>query len=183
MKVAENIALLAIDKLTVGKDKTSASSLYDLDFQSITGETITLSQFRGKYLLLVNVASQCGFTKQYKELQELSDRFADQLVVIGFPCNQFGNQEPGDASSIKSFCERRFGVSFPLSEKISVKGSGQHPIYQWLTNKDLNGKKNSTVHWNFQKYLINPDGELIDGFYSITSPLSKKIIRHLQIKK
>ncbi len=180
MKVVENISQETMEKMSTNRDLSNSSTLYELDFVSIEGEITPLSQFRGKFLLLVNVASQCGFTKQYKALQELSDLYGDQLVVIGFPCNQFGNQEPGDAGSIKSFCERRFGVSFPLSQKIDVKGSQQHPIYKWLTTKELNGKKNSKVHWNFQKYLINPDGKLIDVFYSITSPLSKKITRNFQ---
>ena len=180
MKAAETIGQKAMDKMSMKDETSTASGLYKLDFESISGERTSLSQFKGKFLLLVNVASQCGFTGQYKALQELSERYQDQLVVIGFPCNQFGNQEPGDGSSIKSFCERRFGVSFPLSEKISVKGTNQHPIYQWLTTKELNGRKNSTVHWNFQKYLISPEGELIDVFYSITSPSSKKITRHIQ---
>ena len=138
-----------------------------------------LANFKGKYMLLVNVASKCGFTKQYRALQELSDTFKENLVVIGFPCNQFGGQEPGSEEEILSFCEMRFGVSFPLTEKIDVKGPNQHPIYTWLTKKQLNGNKSSKVHWNFQKYLVDPEGRLIDVFYSTTSPKSRKITRNL----
>ena len=155
------------------------TSIYDIPVTSITGESLDLSEYRGKYLLIVNVASKCGFTKQYKALQELSKAYEDEVVVIGFPCNQFGAQEPGTLSEISAFCEMRYGVTFPLTEKIHVKGSKQHPVYQWLTRKELNGRKKSTVHWNFQKYLIDQDGHLVDVFYSTTSPLSKKITRYL----
>ena len=164
----------------VKSSPSQINSIYDLQVTSISGETIDLKEFKGKFLLLVNVASKCGFTKQYKALQELSDQFSEKLVVIGFPCNQFGKQEPGNEEEIKSFCEFRFGVTFPLTEKIKVKGSQQHPIYQWLTSKEMNGRKNSKVHWNFQKYLVSPEGDLIDVFYSTTSPTSNKITRHIQ---
>lgn len=163
-----------------GKKNTPANSIYDIEISSINGEPLELGKFKGKYLLFVNVASKCGFTKQYRGLQELSDEYSEDLVVIGFPCNQFGGQEPGKEEEIKSFCEMRYGVSFPLSEKIKVKGSQQHPVYQWLTKKELNGRKSSTVRWNFQKYLVGPNGDLIDVFYSITSPTSNKIVRHLR---
>ena len=130
-------------------------------------------------MLFVNVASECGFTKQYKDLQKLSDAYPDGLAVIGVPCNQFGQQEPGDSEQIKSFCELNFGVTFLLTEKIDVKGSNQHPLYKWLTSKDLNKKKSSSVKWNFQKYLVDENGKLIDYYYSITKPLSSKITKHL----
>lgn len=130
-------------------------------------------------MLIVNTASNCGFTKQYAELQELHEKFSDVLVVIGVPCNQFGGQEPGNSDDISKFCEINFGVSFALTEKIDVKGPGQHPLYTWLTQKKFNGLKNSSVKWNFQKYLIDEEGKLIDFYYSITSPLSSKIIKKL----
>lgn len=155
-------------------------SIYDIKINGINGEAIPLSDFRGKHMLLVNVASKCGFTKQYRALQELSDSYKDQLVVLGSPCNQFGGQEPGTASEITNFCEVNFGVRFLLTEKLDVKGNHQHPLYQWLTSKEKNGKMNSTVKWNFQKYLIDPAGNLVDVFYSITDPLSRKITRYLK---
>ncbi len=156
-----------------------SNSLYDIPVKALDGSEIDLSAFKGKHLLFVNVASKCGFTPQYRELQKLSDEYQDKLVVIGSPCNQFGGQEPGDAEQIQGFCELNFGVSFPLTEKLEVKGNNQHPLYQWLTTKDLNGKKSSSVKWNFQKYLVNPNGELVDYYFSITKPMSRKITKHL----
>lgn len=155
------------------------NSLYDININTLGGIPIRLSQYKGKHILFVNVASECGFTKQYKELQALSDRYKEELVVIGLPCNQFGKQEPGDPSQIQEFCELNFGVTFLLTEKIHVKGSKQHPLYKWLTSKDLNSKKSSSVKWNFQKYLVDEKGNLIDYYFSITKPMSPKITRHL----
>ena len=125
------------------------------------------------------VASKCGFTPQYKGLQELSDKFKNKLVVIGLPCNQFGNQEPGTSSEIVTFCEKNYGVKFLITEKIEVKGDGQHLLYKWLTNKNMNGKVDFGVKWNFQKYLIDEDGKMIDYFMSNTKPLSEKIVEIL----
>lgn len=172
---------------TIDKAKLSSSvsteskrkSIYDVTINAIDGKPISLSEFKGKKILFVNVASECGFTKQYKELQKLSDSYSEELVVIGSPCNQFGKQEPGDASQIREFCELNFGVKFLLTEKLNVKGSKQHPLYKWLTSKDLNGKKSSTVKWNFQKYLVSDKGNLIDYYFSITNPMSSKITKHL----
>ena len=178
MQVPNNIALKVAGKLQKVQDRQMIASLYDIQINSLEGGVLELSKFSAKSMLLVNVASNCGFTSQYKALQQLSETYEDELVVIGFPCNQFGQQEPGSPDEIKSFCSNRYGVSFPLSEKINVKGSHQHPVYQWLTRKDLNGKKSSKVHWNFQKYLISPEGKLIDVFYSTTSPMSKKITKY-----
>ena len=161
------------------KKEMSKTSIYDISINALDSSPIDLALFKGKHLLFVNVASKCGFTPQYKELQKLSDAYPESLVVIGLPCNQFGNQEPGDATQIQSFCERNFGVSFLLTEKIAVKGPEQHPLYKWLTTKELNGKKNSRVKWNFQKYLVDDKGMLIDFYYSITKPMSSKITKHL----
>lgn len=155
-------------------------SLYSIDINGLEGRSMRLSEFKGKHILFVNVASKCGFTPQYKELQKLQDAYQEELVIIGCPCNQFAGQEPLHGSELQSFCERNFGVTFPLTEKLAVKGSKQHPLYQWLTKKELNGKRSSSVKWNFQKYLVNEKGELIDHFFSITKPTSSKIIRHLK---
>ncbi|MBC8307845.1 MAG: glutathione peroxidase [Pelagibacterales bacterium] len=155
-------------------------SIYDIKINNITGEPIELSDFKDKYLLFVNVASKCGFTDQYKDLQELHEKYKDDLIIIGLPCNQFGNQEPGNEEEISQFCQINYGVTFLLTEKIEVKGGNQHPIYKWLTDKNLNGVKSSTVRWNFQKYLLDPSGNLINYWYSTTNPLSKKIIQHIQ---
>ncbi|NNE30831.1 MAG: glutathione peroxidase [Winogradskyella sp.] len=155
------------------------SSIYDVEINALNGQPLDLKQFKGKKLLVVNVASKCGFTPQYKELQQLQDQYKDKLAIIGVPSNQFGSQEPGSSDDIQQFCELNYGVTFPITEKIKVKGSQQHPLYQWLTQKAFNGKKNSSVKWNFQKYLVNENGELIDYYFSMTSPLSSKLVNHL----
>lgn len=160
------------------KDKQTLT-LYDIAINTIDGKAIDFSSFKGKKILFVNVASKCGFTKQYKDLQKLSDSYKESLIVIGVPCNQFGNQEPGNATEIQSFCQVNYGVTFLITEKIDVKGINQHPLYTFLTCETLNGKRDSTVKWNFQKYIVNDSGSLIDHYYSITSPLSKKITKHL----
>lgn len=157
----------------------SAQSIYDSKINTIDGVSIDFNDFKGKYILFVNVASKCGFTKQYAQLEELYQAYKNDLVVIGLPCNQFGGQEPGDAQEIKSFCTENFGVSFIITEKINTKGPELHPIYAWLTDKKLNGKINSTVKWNFQKYLLNKEGKLIDYFNSTTGPMSSKITKQL----
>ncbi len=159
--------------------ETKRKSIYDITINAINGKPISLLEFKGKKMLFVNVASECGFTKQYKELQVLSDKYKEELIVIGSPCNQFGKQEPGDASQIQEFCELNFGVTFLLTEKIDVKGNKQHSLYKWLTSKDQNGKKSSSVKWNFQKYLVDDNGRLIDYYFSITKPMSTKITKHL----
>ncbi|MCA0131885.1 glutathione peroxidase [Winogradskyella alexanderae] len=166
---------------TVDNDVVSKPSvpLYNIEINALNGKAIDLSEFKGKKILFVNVASKCGFTPQYTELQKLSDTFKNELVVIGVPCNQFGSQEPGDAEEIQEFCEVNFGVSFLITEKIDVKGPDQHPLYQWLTKKYLNGKQNSSVKWNFQKYLIDENGEFLDYFYSITKPFNNRITKYL----
>jgi glutathione peroxidase len=159
--------------------KSPEHSIYDIKINSLQGKPIHLLDFKNKYILFVNVASKCGFTPQYKELQKLHDTYKNKLVVIGLPCNQFGGQEPGSAFEIQEFCEVNYGVNFLITEKIDVKGNAQHPLYKWLTDKSLNGFRSSSVKWNFQKYLVNPKGNLVDYFYSTTKPLSKKITKYL----
>ena len=150
-------------------------SIYDVAINDISGNPIDLNAFKGKHILFVNVASECGFTLQYTGLEELHQQFKKDLIVIGLPCNQFGGQEPGAEKEIQQFCIKNFGVSFLLTEKIEVKGEGQHPLYAWLTNKKLNGIVGSSVKWNFQKYIVSPKGKLVNYFYSTTKPLSPKI--------
>ena len=153
--------------------------LYDISINGLDGAPIDLSTLKGKHILFVNVASKCGFTKQYKDMEKLYQKHQDRLMIIGVPCNQFGSQEPGSSDDIQAFCERNYGVSFLMTEKVNVKGTSQHPLYQWLTQKRLNSKSNSTVRWNFQKYLVNPEGKLMAHFYSTTGPLSSKITKYL----
>ncbi|MDG1729806.1 MAG: glutathione peroxidase [Algibacter sp.] len=155
-------------------------SIYDIKINDINGKPIDLSQFKGKHILFVNVASKCGFTSQYKDLQKLYNTYQDKLQIIGLPCNQFGGQEPGDSEAIASFCEINYGVTFLITEKINVKGKQQHPLYTWLTQDINNGVKNSSVKWNFQKYLIDSNGKFIDYYMSTTNPLSSKITNHLK---
>ena len=161
-------------------DFSKMKSIYEIPLNDIKGNPLELSKFKGKYMLFVNVASKCGFTKQYKELQQLYVNNQDKIVVIGVPCNQFGNQEPGNEKQISLFCSEKYNVSFPLTEKLKVRGSEQHMLYAWLTSKFLNGSKNSSVKWNFQKYLVSPDGNLVDYWYSLTSPSSSKITNYLK---
>ena len=169
--ISINIILLNMNDL---------KSIYEIKINDIWGDAIELNDFKGKYILFVNVASECGFTGQYKDLQKLHEEYGSKLVVIGVPCNQFGGQEPGESHEITAFCTEKYSVTFLMTEKIEVKGSNQHPLYKWLTDKKSNGIKNSTVRWNFQKYLVDPSGNLIDYWYSITQPLSQKIIKHIQ---
>ena len=156
-------------------------SIYNVEIKSLQNTPIQLSDFKGKYILFVNVASKCGFTPQYKDLEELQKMYQDNLVIIGVPCNQFGQQEPGNNEEIEEFCQINYGVSFLITEKIAVKGTNQHPLYTWLTSRKLNNKKSSSVRWNFQKYLVSPEGKLIDYYFSITKPLNSRITKHLKL--
>lgn len=156
------------------------TNLYNIKINSLQGKAIDLSAYKNKSLLFVNVASKCGFTPQYKDLEELHKTYKDDLVVIGVPCNQFGKQEPGNADEIEEFCQVNYGVSFLITEKVDVKGNNQHPLYAWLTDKSLNGKKSSSVKWNFQKYLVDKEGKLIDYYFSLTKPLSLKITKNIK---
>ena len=167
--------ILVIIMILTSTFSQAKESFYDIKLNDINGKQIDLKSFEDKYILFVNVASKCGFTSQYTDLEKLHQKYQNDLVVIGLPCNQFGGQEPGDAEEIKNFCSSNYGVTFIISEKIEVKGEGMHPLYQWLTQKDLNGKTSSTVKWNFQKYLVNKSGKLLNYFYSMTGPLSNKI--------
>ena len=159
---------------------TYSQSFYELSILSIEDKEIKMSDFKGKYILIVNVASYCGYTSQYADLQKLSQDYANQLVVLAVPCNQFGSQEPGSKKEIKTFCESKFDVTFPMTEKVNVKGKNQHPIYAWLTNKEQNGLDNFQVSWNFNKFLINGEGELIAYFKSGVNPLDEQIIEKLK---
>lgn len=151
-------------------------SIYDFKVEGLTGGTINFSDFRGKKILIVNTASKCGNTPQYEGLQKLYEQHKDKLVIIGFPSNNFAFQEPGSNEKIAEFCQKNYGVTFPMAAKISVRGREQAPIYQWLTRKKYNGYSDDSVKWNFQKYLINENGQLVAVFSPGTKPDSKEIL-------
>lgn len=173
-------SLILFTSISKTKHEKNMSSIYNIKINNIDGSPIDLNTYRGKFILFVNVASECGFTGQYEDLQKLYDTYQDKLMVIGVPCNQFGGQEPGSAETIQTFCKKNYGVTFLITEKVDVKGKNQHPLYEWLTNKDLNGVENTSVKWNFHKYLVNGNGQFLDYFYSITKPLSSKITRQIK---
>lgn len=158
----------------------TAKSIYDFTLKSIEGKEIPLSQYKGKKILLVNTASECGFTPQYADLQKLHEQYGSKVVVLGFPANNFGAQEPGSNSEISSFCQKNYGVSFQLFEKISVAGKDQHPLYQWLSTKEQNGWNNNAPNWNFCKYLINENGELIKFYNSSVKPMSDEVLKEIK---
>jgi len=153
----------------------SQQSVHEFTINTIDGESKNLSDFKGKKMLFVNTASQCGFTPQYMELQELHEKHGDELVIIGFPANNFGGQEPGSNDQIKTFCKKNYGVSFMLSEKVSVKGKNIDPMFKWLNAQDNQSFKGD-IMWNFEKYLIDESGKLIKRYRSMTKPDSDKII-------
>jgi len=152
---------------------------FELNIKNINGESLDLNKFKGKAVLLVNVASKCGFTKQYTELQKLYDLYKDKgFVVIGIPSNQFGGQEPGSNEEIKSFCETNFNITFPMTEKVDVKGENANELYLWAKN---NYGKSTIPKWNFHKILINKEGKVQDTYNSFIEPLSKKIIKEIEL--
>ena len=164
-------------------DGTAQNTIYKFKTKTITGEDFDMASLKGKKVLIVNTASKCGFTPQYKELQSLYSEYKDNnFVIIGFPANNFSNQEPGTNEEIKDFCEKNFGVTFPMMSKISVKGANIDPIFAWLTEKGKNNVMDIDVKWNFQKFLINEKGELVDYVLPKESPLCDKIINWINSK-
>jgi len=162
--------------MTIGNSpQKDASSVHQFTMKSIEGKDIALSSFKGKKLLIVNVASRCGYTKQYKDLEALYKQYGGKLVVLGFPANNFGGQEPGSDAEIKGFCEKNYSVSFPMFSKISVKGKDRHPLYEFLGNKEKNGSISDTPGWNFCKYLVDENGKVLKYFPSSVNPLDKEI--------
>jgi glutathione peroxidase len=157
-------------------------SFYALSAEDINGAIISMSSFKGKKVLVVNVASQCGYTPQYEGLQTLYETYSDSLVVLGFPSNDFMWQEPGSNSEIKTFCQRTYGVTFPMFSKIHVKGRKQHTIYDWLSDSKLNGWNDENPSWNFNKYLLDEKGNLIEWFGANLEPLDTMITRHFLSK-
>lgn len=154
----------------------STPSIHNFQIQALdSDEVIDFSQYEGKKILIVNVASKCGFTYQYEGLEALYQQYKEDLIVIGVPCNQFLKQEPGTESEIGQFCSINYGVTFPLTTKVNVKGKDQHEIYKWLTDKELNGKDDYKVSWNFNKFLLDEKGALIAHFGSKVKPMDEEI--------
>ena len=150
-------------------------SFYELEAISLDGKKISFDQYKNKKILIVNVASKCGYTYQYEGLQKLQDIYQDKVIVLGFPANDFFNQESGSNEEIEEFCETNYGITFPMFEKTTTKGKKQSPIYQWLTNKDFKGWNAQRPTWNFCKYLVNEQGKLVGFFDSKVKPLSEEI--------
>jgi glutathione peroxidase len=158
------------------------TGFYDFKVKTLEGGTFDFSSLKGKKVMIVNVASKCGNTPQYKDLEDLYVKNQGNLVIIGFPANNFGSQEPGTATEIRQFCTQNYGVTFPMMEKISVKGSDMAPLYKWLTSKNENGVMDSEVKWNFQKYLIDENGKLAQVLDPKEQPESDKVMTWLSSK-
>ncbi|HYE56799.1 MAG TPA: glutathione peroxidase [Chitinophagaceae bacterium] len=182
-------ALMAWNKITGSKsnimtkapDAMAQTSFYDLSLQLNNGQQLKLESLKGKKVMLVNTASACGYTAQYDDLQRLYDEYRDKLVIIGFPANDFGEQEKGSDEAIAEFCRVNFGVTFPLAKKSTVvAGDNQNEVFQWLTQKDKNGWNTQQPTWNFSKYLVNEKGELTHYFDPAVSPSSPEVIKAVE---
>ena len=158
----------------------TTKTLYDFKMKSINGELIDFSKYKGKKVLIVNTASECGYTPQYKDLEELNKKYGDKVVILGFPANNFGGQEPGTNKEISAFCEKNYGVTFQLFEKVSVEGDDACDLYKWLFTKELNGWNSQQPKWNFNKYLIDENGQLVKYFASSVKPMSTEILEAIK---
>lgn len=158
----------------------SKPSIHSFKVESIDGGVIDFSKFKGKKILVVNTASKCGYTNQYEGLEKLYDQYKDKLVIVGFPANNFGGQEPGTNAEIKEFCSSKFDVSFPMAAKVSVKGSDKAAIFKWLTEKAENGVLDANISWNFNKFLLDENGQLIQHFASRVEPTDEAITKYLK---
>lgn len=167
--------------LLLTSSSPKSSSVYDIDVHDIIGNEISMSKYKGKVLLIVNVASRCGYVNQYRDLQALYEEYQDEnFVVLGFPANNFMNQEPGTNEQINRFCTSKYGITFPMFSKISVKGKKMHPLYEYLTNKKENGRIDAPIKWNFQKFLVGRNGKVIRSFRPaerVNDQLIKRAIR------
>jgi glutathione peroxidase len=159
---------------------TQTNSIYQFAVPSIEGGTINFSQYKGKKILVVNTASKCGYTPQYAGLEKLYESHKNDLVIVGFPANNFGGQEPGTNEEIEEFCKVRYGVTFPLAQKVEVVGENTHPLFKWLTSKDQNGVLDAKISWNFNKFLLDENGKLLAYFPSKVTPDSEEIAKYLQ---
>lgn len=156
-------------------------SIYDISINSLEAQVLDLSKFEGKKLLIVNTASECGYTPQYAQLQELHENFKDKVSVLGVPSNDFGGQEPGSAEEIANFCQARFGVTFPLTEKVKILGDDRHELYKWLCSKSENGESDAEVAWNFNKFLIDENGNWVKHYPSGVDPFDENLLNDLGV--
>lgn len=157
----------------------AVTGIHDFKLKTLDGKPMDMAQFKGKKLLIVNTASKCGYTKQYADLQELHEKFGSKITVVGFPANNFGGQEPGSNEEIASFCKKNFGVSFPMAEKVSVKGSDIHPLFKYLTEEAGKMGVKEPIKWNFTKFLIDENGKLLEVFPSGVKPTDEAITKYL----
>lgn len=158
-----------------------SQTIYDFKVESLTGESFDFASLKGKKIMIVNTASECGYTPQYADLEKLYEQYKDKgFVVVGFPANNFGEQEPGSNKEIAAFCQKNYGVKFPMMAKISVKGDDMHELYKFLTQKEKNGVTDSEVKWNFQKYLIDENGKLVKHLGSRINPMSEEVIKWIE---
>jgi glutathione peroxidase len=158
----------------------SAQSIHSFNVKSIDGSSMNLAKYKGKKILIVNTASKCGYTPQYEALEKVYEQYKNKLVILGFPCNQFGGQEPGTNEEIVAFCKKNYGVTFPMADKIDVQGNNIAPIYQWLTQKSKNGVLDASISWNFNKFLLDENGKMIAYFPSNVKPDSEAILSYLK---
>ena len=157
-----------------------SNSIHQFKVKSIEGGEIDFAKYKGKKILIVNTASKCGYTPQYEGLQKLYDQYKDKLVIVGFPCNQFGGQEPGTETTIQEFCKSRYGVTFPLAAKVDVKGESIAAIYKWLCSKTENGVLDAEIKWNFNKFLLDENGKILAYFPSKVTPDSEEILKYFK---
>lgn len=190
MKIASQLIILTVLLVSCGLSKVKtrpadmknqpALSIYEFKLPLLSGDSVSLVKYKGKKLLIVNTASECGYTPQYEGLEKLYKQYGDKLTVIGFPANNFGGQEPGTNAEIGAFCKQNYGVTFPVFSKISVKGDDMAPIYKWLTQKDQNGWNEDAPNWNFCKYLLDENGNLLSFYGSAIEPMSDEIIEAIK---
>jgi glutathione peroxidase len=171
---------LALAAITMAFTTSSSKSLHEFKVKTLEGKDFNFADLKGKKVLIVNTASECGYTPQYKDLEALYEKYkAKNFVIVGFPCNDFGGQEPGTSADIKAFCTKNFGVTFPLMEKVSI---GTSPVYQWLTHKTENGVLDATVKWNFNKFLVDENGHLVKYLASGVKPMDSEITNWIEGK-
>ena len=174
--VVMGLASFISSMFTSGQKGPVQQSIYDFKIPALNGDTIDFSTYRGKNLIIVNTASKCGYTPQYADLEKLHEVYGNKAVVLGFPANNFGGQEPGSHAEIAAFCEKNYGVTFPVFEKISVAGDDMHPLYKYLSSKEMNGVTDEKPNWNFCKYLIDENGKVVKFFNSKVTPMSNEML-------